>query len=278
MPGFMGLRGLELKDTREIVLHKREGLNRTAVERRAVEKADQALHDRVGSPSARPGGTQSAADAKWGGDIEVGAIMSGRVAVLTFDDTILTALNIFSRVKIHHLPIVDGDGGIIGVISDRDVLRNSSPFYGTINEQNRDKEIMTRRVGMIMSRNPHCVNADTPVLEAVRLMNAKHISCLPIVDQDSRRLLGIVTWKDVVHAICPAGFDANHDSTRLRIIKTLKPTAEEGGTLHAAPAGFETSDSTRRFVHPPDAGASPAGESGRPAQRPHGNPSGHGKA
>ena len=131
MPGFMGLRGLEIKDTREVVLHRHEDFNRFAAEKRAMEKADQALQDRIGSPRAKPDGTEAAAS--WTENPEVGGIMTGRVAVLTFDDTILTALNIFLRAKIHHLPIVDSDGGIIGVISDRDVLRNSSPFYGTIN-------------------------------------------------------------------------------------------------------------------------------------------------
>jgi hypothetical protein len=54
-------------------------------------------------------------------------------------------------------------------------------------------------------------------------MNGKRISCLPVVAGDSCRLLGIATWKDVVHALCPVGFKSAHDSGLLRSVAPLKP-------------------------------------------------------
>ncbi|MDR1536347.1 MAG: CBS domain-containing protein [Planctomycetota bacterium] len=237
MPGFMGLRGLELKDAREIELHRRGEHRKAGGEKRDTERMERIIQKQTQVISAPP---KTARDSdrfnparRTGSLSEVGDIMSGRVAVLTFDDSILVAHEIFARVKIHHLPIIDEQGGIIGVISDRDVLKNSSPFFGTINEQKRDVEIMNRKVGLIMSRNPLCVNPDIPVVEAIKLMNGKHISCLPIVDVDGRKLLGILTWKDVVRALCPEGFDSSHDSGRLRIINTLD-TLERGAEKDGA--------------------------------------------
>ncbi len=207
MPGFMGLRGLTPKNPHDMERQRREErkTSKDDLERRAEEKAQEILRGQDGDMSAHTG------DMPAGDGIDfhrianfiVGEIMSERVAVLEFDDNLLTVQGIFNKVKFRHLPVVEPDGNIIGILSDRDFLRMVSPFLGTVNEQTRDKEIMTRKVGTIMTRNPVCANVNTSILETIHLMNAHKISCLPIVERGGMRLLGIVTWKDIVRAFCP---------------------------------------------------------------------------
>ncbi len=244
----MGLRGLENKNPRDMERERREeqrrnearhGDTRVNAEKRSLEKAQEILQDQAGDMSAynktiASGGMISECDNVCRSKVE--KIMSGRVAVLSFDDTLLTAQGIFSSAKFRHLPIVDEVGNITGIISDRDVLRLSSPFFGTINEQHRDREIMSRKVGVIMTRNPVCIDIGETVINAVRLMNHWKISCLPVVENGGAKLLGIVTWKDVVRAFCPAGFSQNSESSRIKTGVHVDPEATESARLRAMSA------------------------------------------
>lgn len=234
----MGLRGLEHKTPRDMEKERkdeRRSDTRAFAERRSREKVQEILQDQTGDMSAYnktiSGTEMSECDVVCHHTMD--RIMSGRVAVLSFDDTLLTAQGIFSNAKFRHLPIVDDSGNIIGIISDRDVLRLSSPFFGTVNEQTRDREIMARKVGVIMTRNPVCVDISERVVNAVRLMSGRKISCLPVVENGGRKLLGIVTWKDIVRAFCPAGFNPTRDSNRIKTGVHVDPESSESARLKA---------------------------------------------
>lgn len=253
MPGFMGIRGLEHKNPRDMERERREERHtiELAAERRSREKVREILREQEGDMSAFSGRIDPASLGECAkiASYPVERIMTGRVAVLSFDDTLLTVEGIFGSVKFRHLPIVDDEGNIEGIISDRDFLRMVSPFFGTVNEQTRDKEIMARKVGMVMSRNPVCASIDTTILDAVKLMNRSKISALPIVEKGTLKLLGIVTWKDIVRAFCPAGFSATHDSTRLKTGVHVNSETSESARLKARAA-----ESARLRGHrpPPD--------------------------
>jgi CBS-domain-containing membrane protein len=242
MPGFMGIRGLEHRNPHDMERERREEQqtpSREGQERRSREKVQEILKDQDGDMSAFRGNIADprATTCSDISKVRVDKIMSGRVAVLSFDDTLLMVQGIFNSVKFRHLPVVDDNGHIMGIISDRDFLRMTSPFFGTINEQKRDQDIMMRKVGMVMTRNPVCTTPEVTILNAVRLMNHKKISCLPVVEgAGSYRLLGIVTWKDVVRAFCPAGFNPTHESTRLKTGVQINAETSESARLKAKTA------------------------------------------
>ena len=101
--------------------------------------------------------------------------------------------------------VVDEQQRVLGVVSDRDVLRMVSPFFGTVNEQTRDTTLMKRPVHQVMTRDPVCAAPEMRMEEAIRIMWVRRISCLPVVDGEFR-IAGILTWKDIVRAFCPQGF------------------------------------------------------------------------
>ncbi len=261
----MGLRGLNNKTAHDRDRERREQResNQDALmERRSNEKVQEILRGQEGDMTQYTGSLQATAksDCDRIAARPVSEIMSAKVAALSFDDNLLTVQGIFASVKFRHLPVVDEYGEIIGIISDRDFLRVVSPFFGTINEQNRDKEIMAKKVGVIMTRNPICATADTSITSAVRLMNGKKISCLPIVEKGSLKLLGIVTWKDIVRVFVPRAFNPSRESNRLKAGVRVDPVSSESQRLRAkstsgrqTPAGAG-SGPTRRIS------ASPAGQ------------------
>ena len=241
MPGFMGIRGLEPQNPHDRERERREEQRSAAqanLERRSQDKVQEILREQEGDMSAYNGkfDDRVMSDCDKIAGYKVESIMSAKVAALSFDDNLLTVQGIFSSVKFRHLPVVDEAGNIIGIISDRDFLRTVSPFFGTVNEQNRDRELMGRRVGTIMTRKPICADRDATIMEAVRTMNSRKISCLPIVEPGTTRLLGIVTWKDVVRAFCPAAFSSSSESSRLKSGVTVNPPSAESARLRAKSA------------------------------------------
>ena len=168
------------------------------------EKADEILAEQAdaGKEGAMAGAQGGCCDcSQW----PVSKVMSAKVAVVYPDDTLLTLREVFSKVKFHHMVVVDGSRRVLGVVSDRDVLRTVSPFFGTVNEQTRDTTLMRRPVHQVMTREPICATPEMRMEDAIRFMWGKRISCLPVVDGEFR-VIGILTWKDIVRAFCPQGF------------------------------------------------------------------------
>lgn len=130
----------------------------------------------------------------------VGDIMTHHVVTVGLDATLRDVRALFDRFHFHHVLVVDppGPGGrIMGVISDRDLLRHTSPRLGTVNERDEDRRTLERKVHQVMTREVVTVTPETPVDEAGQLMLSRHIHSVPVVDA-SGRCLGIVTTSDVM--------------------------------------------------------------------------------
>jgi CBS domain-containing protein len=60
----------------------------------------------------------------------------------------------------------------------------------------------------IMSKNPTCVTADTPLVEAARLMKTENIGVVPVVESTgSKRLVGVLTDRDIAIRAVAEGRD-----------------------------------------------------------------------
>jgi acetoin utilization protein AcuB len=129
--------------------------------------------------------------------MKVGEVMKADLITVGQDETVGAISDLFERRRFHHLLVTD-QGVLIGVISDRDLLRNVSPFVGSVfAERPQDLALLNRRAHQIMSRRPITASPGMGVEEAARRMLHHTISCLPVVDE-GRRPVGIVTTKDLL--------------------------------------------------------------------------------
>lgn len=128
----------------------------------------------------------------------IGKIMTVRVTTIEMDDSLEMVRDIFKKVRFHHLLVVDNEK-LVGIISDRDVLKAISPYVGTMSETPRDRATLNKRVHQIMSHHPLTVRSSCSLQEAAQLMLARGVSCLPVTTLDGA-ILGMLTWKDVLRA------------------------------------------------------------------------------
>ena len=126
----------------------------------------------------------------------VNEIMTTKVITIEMDATLGQIQKIFEKHKFHHLLIVE-DGELIGIISDRDVLKEISPHVNTLSEDSRARQTLKKKAHQIMSRKPITVEPGTLVDEAAGIMLNKNISCLPVVSP-SGNIDGILSWKDIL--------------------------------------------------------------------------------
>jgi len=126
----------------------------------------------------------------------VRTVMSTRVITITMDDSLARARDLFNEFHFHHLLVVQGRE-LLGIISDRDMLKAVSPYVGTISETDRDRATLNKRAHQIMSRTLVTVATDQTVESAARLLLEHRVSCLPVVTSKGQ-LEGILTWRDLL--------------------------------------------------------------------------------
>lgn len=124
-------------------------------------------------------------------------IMNTEVVTIGMDDRLKTVQALFERHHFHHLPVVNEDKRVMGVISDRDLLKALSPFISTLMERRQDVATLDKRIHHFMSRRLIVASRHHTVDQATAMILNNNVSCLPIVRSD-RIIEGIVTLKDIL--------------------------------------------------------------------------------
>lgn len=126
--------------------------------------------------------------------------MTKDVVCIDMDFTLGKAIELCSDKKIRHLPVLDENNRVAGIVTDRDLRYFVSPRLGTISENTSDRESLSRPVHQIMVRKVICATIGMTLPEAAQMMMANRIGCLPVVDID-RRVMGIITTNDLLRYI-----------------------------------------------------------------------------
>lgn len=129
----------------------------------------------------------------------VESIMTKNMVTVGMDDTLKRIRDIFRQYRFHHLLVVSGHR-LMGVISDRDLLKAISPYVGTLSETEHDLATLQKRAHQIMTRKPITVSSEVTLQIAAETLLKNNISCLPVTDEDGA-IIGILTWRDLMAAL-----------------------------------------------------------------------------
>ena len=121
--------------------------------------------------------------------------MSRDVVTVTPNTVLMEIRKMLHEQGFHHLLVVDGKR-LVGIISDRDVLRELSPFIDTPSESARDVRSLGRPAQEIMHDDPITATPDMSAQDAASHLLSHDVSALPVVDGET--LVGIVTTKDLL--------------------------------------------------------------------------------
>ena len=123
----------------------------------------------------------------------VESIMNTEVITLPPTATIEEALRLLKENKIRHIPIVDEEIRVIGIVSDRDV-RDAMPSSFI---KDADRKELQNEIQTIMTYPVVTVHPLDFVEEIARIFYEKEFACVPVVQND--QLVGMVTEKHMLH-------------------------------------------------------------------------------
>jgi acetoin utilization protein AcuB len=114
------------------------------------------------------------------------------------DDLLRQAVEIVMVRRIRHIPVLDRDGRLVGIVTDRDVQGTlPSPLSAAAPEE-YEALLETTSLARIMTRDLITVAPDDLAAEAVETLLAGRIDGLPVLDDG--RLVGIFTVRDALRA------------------------------------------------------------------------------
>ena len=128
--------------------------------------------------------------------MKISSIMTRDVTTVKTNDSLQTICEIFNNFEFHHTLVLENQK-LVGVISDRDLLKAVNLFLDTSSEKGHGAISLDKKAHQIMSKTLISVDMETSIEEANDLLLDNIISCLPVVSHQDR-VEGIITWKDIL--------------------------------------------------------------------------------
>ncbi len=128
--------------------------------------------------------------------ITVNEFMTTGPCTLRETDTINDARQIMTEKHIRHIPIIDSENHVLGVVTQRDVLAATEPVLSSSIRSDSVAAQPDIRLSEIMIRNVSVIHQSDSLRQAALYLQAHKYGCLPVVSDD--RLVGIVTDSDFI--------------------------------------------------------------------------------
>ena len=133
-------------------------------------------------------------------NITIGQLMTTDVITVSPDDNLLKVEEIFTTHNFHHIPVVDGENILKGIISNGDFfkMQNSLTIFNTKDSKKHNHSIFhATLVGEIMAKMVAKLSPDDTALVAVGIFRENLFHALPIVNKDGK-LVGMLTTYDLL--------------------------------------------------------------------------------
>ena len=145
----------------------------------------------------------------------VGRIMHTHIVTIPPATPLIKAKDIIAEKRINHLLVVDKNGELIGLVSDRDVKQSWASPATTLSVHELNYLLSQMTVEMIMVKKIISISPGTTIERAARIMQENRISALPVME--GGKLVGIITTNDVMEVLLRAiGF--GEGSTRFIVL------------------------------------------------------------
>lgn len=121
-------------------------------------------------------------------------LMTTEVLAVAPGDTLATLRDLMYRRDIRHVPVVEGDRELVGLISQRDLLRNALIDQFDVPDFVQQAVLEQVRVRELMTTGIESIEPEADIREAAQTMFENKFGCLPVVE--GTRLVGILTEAD----------------------------------------------------------------------------------
>ena len=127
-------------------------------------------------------------------DLLVSDLMTEEVHTVHPDHSLIHLADLFDRHDIRHVPVVDEEGDLVGLVSDRDLLRNVLTDQADVPLSVRQTALQETLVEAVMTEDVVTLEPNDSARKAARMLVENKFGCVPVTEGD--RLVGIVTQTD----------------------------------------------------------------------------------
>lgn len=139
----------------------------------------------------------------------VADLMTSSPATVLPDENVAQVYDLMNDRSIRHVPVVDADGNLEGLVSHRDLVRSVLFAFDELPYSEQRESLKTMRVREVMTTDPETVEPETAVIDAARILLENKFGCLPVVA--GTHLVGILTEADFVkHVVDEDETSAQH--------------------------------------------------------------------
>jgi len=141
-------------------------------------------------------------------------IMTKEVVSVTTETSLKDLAQIFVETRYSNVPVLDGAGDLMGIISETDLIEQQKPlhiptvmafldgvFY--LNSEKRFKEEVDRltatTVGELYQKNPVTCSPEMTTRDLAALMSQHKVHLLPVVEED--KMIGVVSRLDLIRVM-----------------------------------------------------------------------------
>ncbi|MBP9854860.1 MAG: CBS domain-containing protein [Candidatus Omnitrophica bacterium] len=143
--------------------------------------------------------------------LKIEHVMSKPVFTVSEDSDLSMVEREFIKRRIRHMPVVDGQKRLVGIISQRDLYRTVAPRKNIQGDVEVSIELLVEDgqcfydpktlegyiLSRVMRKNPETLTSDNSVKEAVHLMVTKKMGGVPVINE-RREVTGIITRHDIM--------------------------------------------------------------------------------
>jgi nucleotide-binding universal stress UspA family protein len=140
------------------------------------------------------------------GDYQVQDLMSRDVEVVNENESIISALRKLMRRRVSGAPVINGNGELIGVVTERDLIAWHARAIGelskdvsNLNRSGYGERIHRDTVASVTTRPAVAIEATAELEAAVRMLLERGIRRLPVTENG--RLVGIISRADILKAM-----------------------------------------------------------------------------
>ncbi len=140
--------------------------------------------------------------------------MTKNPVVARTDMTCVETLNLMKSENVQKVPVLDGEGNLVGILTEKDILKASIPS-SRMSLLEMAYDVGNMPISQIMTKDVVSISPKTSIEEVARLMVTQDLSFLPVVEE--RKLVGLVSKSDMFKILMEL-FGARHYGTRISFV------------------------------------------------------------
>lgn len=121
-------------------------------------------------------------------------VMTADPETVSEESSIFEAAALMAELGVRHLPVVNENGALAGMLSDRDIRSSIGDPVEALRGRRDESE---SRVADVMTPNPLRASLDTPIVEVADMLTDERIGAVPVVDEGDHPV-GIVSYVDLI--------------------------------------------------------------------------------